>query len=79
MNEFHNVDFTVIPNGDFTLKKYKAYVKRACSQKDCYCETKVYMKTDDREEADLIKNRQYWKRIDPIDLELRDRGYGVKL
>jgi hypothetical protein len=79
MNEFHNQDFTVIPNGNLTLTKYKAYVKRACSQKDCDCETKVYMKTNDREEADLIKNRQYWKRIDPTDLEFRDRGYGVKL
>ena len=79
INEFHNQDFTVIPNGNFTLTKYKRYVKRACSQRDCACETKVYIKTKDREDADLIKNRQYWKRIDPYDLQLRDAGYGVKL
>ena len=79
INEFHNQDFTVIPNGNFTLTKFKRYVKRACSQRDCDCETKVYLKTNDREEADLIKNRQYWTRIDPVDIELRDKGNGVKL
>lgn len=85
VNEFHNEDFTVIPNGNFTLTKYKRYVKRACSQRDCDCETKVYMKTKEREDADLIpfdgftSIEEYWKRIDPVDLQLRDAGYGVKL
>ena len=79
INEFHNEDFTILPNTKISLTKYKKYVRRACSQRDCECETKVYLKTNDREEADLIKNRQYWKLIDPFDLQLRDAGYGVKL
>lgn len=90
INEFHNVDFTVIPNGDITLSKYKTYVRRACNQKECRCSTKVYMKVTDLHEADLHtfnqsgpNNTKYivdmWKLIDPTDLDLRDKGYGVKL
>jgi hypothetical protein len=48
------------------------------------------MKVTDLHEADLHtfnqsgpNNTKYivdmWKLIDPVDLELRDRGYGVKL
>jgi hypothetical protein len=43
------------------------------------------MKTDNAEEAALATPGPYrdittmWKLIDPVDLELRDRGYGVKL
>ena len=85
INKFHNQDFTVIPNGNLTLTKYKRYVRRACSQRDCECETKVYMRIYNSEEADLVipkfmgTMKEYWKLIDPVDLELRDRGYGVKL
>jgi len=83
INKFHNQDFTVIPNGKITLTKFKRYVKRACSQKDCCCETKIYMKTNDKENADLVTHsvscREWWKLIDPVDLQLKDAGYGVKL
>jgi len=85
INKFHNQDFIVIPNGKITLTKFKRYVKRACNQKDCCCETKVYMKTNDAKEADLADHgsfrdiTEYWKLIDPIDLQLRDAGYGIKL
>jgi len=85
INKFHNQDFTVIPNGNFTLTKYKRYVRRACSQRDCDCETKIYMKTKERKDADLISFdgytsiEEYWRLIDPVDLQLRDAGYGVKL
>jgi hypothetical protein len=85
INKFHNQDFTVIPNGNITLTKYKRYVKRACSQRDCDCETKVYIKTKDREDADLVSFvnftsiEEYWKLTEPFDLQLRDAGYGVKL
>jgi hypothetical protein len=43
------------------------------------------MKTKERKDADLISFdgytsiEEYWKLIDPVDLELRDAGYGVKL
>ena len=84
INKFHNQDFTVIPNGNFTLTKYKRYVKRACNQKDCFCETKFYAKTNKKEDADWIScdsftTEEYWKLIDPIDLQLRDAGYAVKI
>jgi hypothetical protein len=85
INKFHNVDVIVSLRKPLTYETYKRHMRRGCKQKDCKCDTNIYRVVETMQEADMYTKcyasnpSAYWKRVDPVDLELRDNGYGVKI